>query len=193
MKIKVITPPAAEPVTLGEVKAALKIDTDLEDITLTPLIKQAREVCEGLQNKKYITQTLDAYLDYFPSKPIEFRDCSPVQSVTSIKYIDCADVEHIVDTATYELDNVSLVNKIDLKYGKMWPTVILKSANGVIIRFIAGYETKDVDLAGNVPEVIKQAIILQVKLLYDTFTDDEQKRIERARDNLLGLERVIPV
>ena len=192
MKIKIILPPEKEPLTLEETKKHLKIDSNINDDILPSLIKQAREWCEWQQGKKYVTQTLEGYLDFFPNGSIEFIDCSPVQSVTCIKYIGADDKEYTVDSSYYELDNVSFVNKIDLKYGKVWPSTKLKTSNGVIIRFVAGYEPDGENLTANIPETVKQAMILQMKLLFEAFNADEQKRIERARDILLGIDRVIP-
>lgn len=192
MKIKVITPPTAEPLTLTELKGYLKIDSTIDDAVLTAFIKQAREWCEMQQNKKYVTQTLEAYLDKFPCGDIEFRGCSPVQSVEYIKYTDTNNVQHTLDSNIYELDNVDFLNAIKLKYSQIWPTTVLKTVNPIVIRFIAGYLPDGNNLVANIPETIKQAIVMQVKLLYSTYTEEEQRRIERVRNSLLGIERLIP-
>jgi len=57
------TPPAIEPVTLEELKDHLRIDSADEDAVLTGLLAAAREWCEGFQNRAYITQTLQLWLD----------------------------------------------------------------------------------------------------------------------------------
>lgn len=188
MKLKVITPPAAEPLSLTEAKNHLRVDGTNDDALITSLIKQAREYCEDYQGKKYITQTLEAYLDEFPDNSIEFRDCSPVQSVESIKYTDYLGVEYTFDAANYSLDNVSFVNKIDLAYGKTWPTTTLKPTNGIKIRFVAGYGD-----ALAVPETVKWAMVLHMRILYDDYRPDERQKLEQARDALLGMRRVVPV
>jgi uncharacterized phiE125 gp8 family phage protein len=187
MNLKLITPPIEEPLSLEEAKSHLVSGVD-DDIIITSLIKQAREYCEDIQGKKYITQTIEAYLDKFPHGSIEFRNCSPTQSVTSIKYIDKDGVESIFPDTDYSLDNVSFVNKIDLNYSKSWPSDILKPTNGIIITFVAGYGG-----AANVPESVKWAIILQMRLLYDDYRPDDRIRIEKARDALLETKRVMPI
>jgi uncharacterized phiE125 gp8 family phage protein len=188
VKLKTITPPAERPLSLAEARKALKIDDDSNDDEVDSLVTQAVEYCEGYQNRKFVTQTLEVYLDSFPNGSIKFTDCSPVQSIESIKFIDFEGTEHTFDSSNYSLDDVSFVHKIDLAYGKSWPSAILKPTNGVKIQFVAGYGD-----ATAVPETVKWAMILHMKLLYDDYKPDERDRMERARDSLLSLDRVVPV
>ncbi len=190
LKLKVISTAAIEPITVIDAKKYLRIDDDEDDFVVMGLIKQAREYCEEYQGKKYINQTIEGYLDYFPSGNgnIEFRDCSPVQYVESIKYTDKDGIEHVFGQENYSLDNVSFVNQIYLNYGKSWPSTILKPQNGVKITFIAGF-----DSVSQIPETYKWAMILHMKLLYDDYKPEERAKLEQARDSLLNMERVIPV
>ena len=188
MGLKVITPPTTEPVTLTEAKQYLRVDGTADDALITSLIKQAREWCEDYQGKRYITQTLELVLDAFPNVDIEFKACSPVQSITTIKYTDKDNVETTLAATEYILDNDSFVNKTVLGYNKQWPTATLKPVNAVRIRFVAGY-----GVAAAVPESVKWAMALHMRLLYDDYKPEEREKIERARDALLGMNRVMLV
>lgn len=195
MRIKVITPPTVEPLTRAEAKQHMGISYAHNDTLVDSAIKQAREYCEGYQRRKFVTQTLELYLDSFPacSKPIEFIDCSPIQSITSIKYTDKDGTEHTLNTSDYSLDNVSFVNKIDLAYGKSWPADELKPTNGVVIRFVAGYTTTTEGevTTPNAPESIKWAMAFHIKSIYDIHTPEERKDYERVRDVFLKMDRVM--
>jgi uncharacterized phiE125 gp8 family phage protein len=187
----VITGPASEPITLTEAKTHLRVDGTDSDTIITSLIKQAREYAEDYQNKKYITQTLELVLDKFPDDDyIEFVNTTPVQSITSVKYFDTDGTDYTFDSANYALDTDSFVNKLHLKYQKLWPTTILQPYNGVRIRFICGYGE-----ASAVPETFKQAMLIHIQLLYDInrYTESDIKRMESVRDRLLGMRRVIPI
>lgn len=59
MLIRVIKPPAAEPVTVEELKEYLHVDCDNEDALLSQLISAARKTAEEYQHKAYMTQTLE--------------------------------------------------------------------------------------------------------------------------------------
>lgn len=177
-----------EPLSLTEAKKRLNISGADEDALVTSLIKQAREYCEDIQNRKYLTQTWEMVLDDFPIGELEFHDCSPVQSITSVKYTDKDGVESTFAATNYILDNDSFVNRLVLKDNISWPTVTLQVVNGVRIRFVAGHEQ-----ASDVDETIKWAMVLQMKLLYDDYRPEERIRLEKARNSLLGLRRVIPV
>lgn len=190
MALKIITPPVAEPITLEEAKQHLRITGSDDDIILLSMIKQAREFCEDFQNKKYITQTLEMVLDSFPKDNyVSFENCSPVQSVESIKYYDTSGQEYIFDAGNYIVDTDSFVNRIVLGYCKLWPTVQLQTINAVRVRFTAGFGNTGVD----VPETVKWAMILHMRLLYDDYKPDERTKIEEARNSLLSMNRVIPV
>jgi uncharacterized phiE125 gp8 family phage protein len=185
MGLRVITPPSEEPVTLADAQQ-IYLHTD-EDVS--GFITAAREYCEGYQNKKYITQTLELVLDRFPcGREIEFRDCSPIQSVASIKYTDSEGTEHTMPDTDYIVDPDSFVARVVLGYNKSWPSVTLKPAGGVVIRFVAGYGD-----ASKVPETVKQAMGLHMQWLHDSLAPDQAARVERARDALLGMGRMVPV
>jgi uncharacterized phiE125 gp8 family phage protein len=189
MALKIINPPVVEPISLEEVKQHLRIAGSDEDIILLSMIKQAREFCEDFQNKKYITQTLELVIDSFPRyNYISFRNCSPVQCVESIKYYDTNGQEFIFDNNNYIVDTDSFVNRIVLGYCKLWPIVQLQPINAVRIRFTAGFG----DGVESVPETVKWAMILHMRLLYDDYRPDERTKIEEARNSLLTMNRVIP-
>jgi len=190
MALKIIIPPAVEPITLDEAKQHLRVTGNDDDIILISMIKQAREFCENFQNKKYITQTLEMVLDSFPNNNyICFESCSPVQGVGNIKYYDTNGQEYIFDAGNYIVDTDSFVNRIVLGYCKLWPTIALQTVNAVRIRFTAGFGDKP----ENVPETVKWAMILHMRLLYDDYKPDERTKIEEARNSLLSMNRVIPV
>ena len=135
MNLKVISPPEEEPITLERAQKELRTDEDISD-----LIVAAREYCESYQNKRYITQTLELNLESFPvEREIEFRDCSPVQSVSSVKYYDADDIEYILPNTDYIVDTNSFISRIVLRNDKSWPDIILRPVNGVVIQFVAGY------------------------------------------------------
>ncbi len=93
MRLKLITAPAAEPITLAKAKNHLKVDSNDENALITALITAARQLGERETKRAFITQTWKLYLDESPSE-IEIPK-PPLQSVESIKTISA--VESIVD------------------------------------------------------------------------------------------------
>ncbi|WP_242951294.1 hypothetical protein [Clostridium kluyveri] len=65
----------------------------------------------------------------------------------------------------------------------------LQPVNGVRVRFTAGFG----DNGESVTETVKWAMVLHMRLLYDDYKPDEKRKIEEARNSLLGMNRVIPI
>lgn len=183
MAVKVVTPVATECLTVAEVKNELRIDTSTDDNLLAGLIISAREFAEKETGKRFGTQTLELVLDSFPTGDcIEFRNCSPIQSVTSFKYTDYANTEKTINAGDYIVDTDSFINRIVMGYSKEFPSDELIPANAIRIRFVGGHAT--------VPDNIKRAMIFHIKLMYDEYESTEAKYLERARDNLLNRFKV---
>ena len=86
----------------------------------------------------------------------------PLQSVVSVKYDDGAGVEQILGITEYEVDTVSQPGWV-VPVTTGWPTAVWDSINSVRIRFVAGYDPgtdSPIDLAANVPQSLKAAILL---------------------------------
>jgi uncharacterized phiE125 gp8 family phage protein len=66
---KVVTPPSVEPATLDELKRHCRVFTDDsgEEAYLTALGKAAREYLEIRTCRSFVTQSIEATLDGFPS------------------------------------------------------------------------------------------------------------------------------
>lgn len=152
--LKLITAPAAEPVTEAEVITRTGIGDNVASADTTALIKSARTWAEEFCGRAFVTQTWEKRLDAFPAE-IELAR-GPVQSITSVKYVDTDGVLQTLASSEYTLDDYEQNGIIYPAYGVTWPST-RDEPNAVRVQFVAGYGA-----ASAVPEPIKNAIILIV-------------------------------
>lgn len=163
--------------------------TSDEDDLLTALIITAREYCEGLQNRAYITQIWQLWLDDWPCGDYIRVPLPPLQDINSIKYYDTTNTEATMDEDDYFIDDKSEPGRVVLAYGSTWPTTTLRPANAVCVEFVAGYG----DSAADIPAKVIQAIKLKAKTDYEYLTPDEVKLYQKTIERLLWLDRIVPV
>jgi uncharacterized phiE125 gp8 family phage protein len=70
MNPTLIAGPAAEPVTLADMRAFLRLDDPAEDELVTTLIATARECVEAASGRRLIAQTWRLALDRWPCRRI---------------------------------------------------------------------------------------------------------------------------
>lgn len=205
--ITVVTPPATEPLSLAEARLFLREDNDEEDALITALIVAARQAAEQELGRYLINQTLEQALDRFPGDysplapryaarcdyldPYEIR-LPPVQSVTSISYVDLTGALQVLAADQYAVDVRSRPARITPAYATFWPYA-REQRNAVIIRFVAGYGEAEA-----VPECIKHWMKLRIKAAYDhrdVFALDPRAAFAQLPDTyingLLDPERVL--
>lgn len=160
MSYKITAEPSVEPLTLTEAKAHLRVDFTDDDTYIDTIIKSARKVCEKYCNIVFITQTwrqnennFGAYIDL---------SVSPVQSVTTIKYYDTAEVQQTLATANYQVDTLSDTGAIYEGVTLGFPSISSNTINPIEVIYVCGY-----GLAVSVPEDIKAAILLMISHLYE--------------------------
>lgn len=161
---QLITAPASEPVTTAEAKTHLRIDHTDDDTYLGVLIQVAREAAENYTQRRLITQTWE---QTFP----EFEDDmlltgTPLQSITSVTYIDSDGDSQVLGTGIYEADTTSEPGRLRRTYLQTFP-VTRAVWNAVVIRYVAGYGSS----ASDVPAAIRQAMLLHIGHLYENRED----------------------
>ena len=80
-----LTPPLAEPVTLLEAKAWLKIDSSDEDELLQTLVSAARLMIEAASGQMLMDQTWRIVLDVWPVNGRLRLPVSPLQNVVEVR------------------------------------------------------------------------------------------------------------
>lgn len=160
MTLRLITAPAALAVSLIEAKAHLRLIDATDDALVTAMIGAATESAEHATGRALMAQTWEAGFDSFIDTLVLTR--VPVQSVTSITYIDAAGVLQTLLPALYTLvqDDFGFA-RILPAYGTTWPAV-RGDADGVKVRYVAGYAS-----AAAVPQSIKSWILLNVGSQYE--------------------------
>lgn len=155
----VITPPAAEPISLTEAKLQCRVDGSADDALLGVLITAAREQAENELGRALITQTRELVLDEFPDACV-LRG-APVQSITSVKYLDTSGVEQTMNLADTLLDKDSSPGALYPAYGKVWPATYAVP-NAVRVRYTCGYGAA----GSNVPESIRHWMLIAIATWY---------------------------
>lgn len=156
MGLAVVTPPTAEPVSLAEARAHCRVDSDEDDGLLSGYLMAARQHCEAVTRRVLATQTLDYTHNFgWPADqngwPVIWLPVAPVQSVTSISYLDLSGTQQTLAMSDYVSDLNEDAPQIREAYGTTWPDVQC-TLGAVVVRFVAGYTT--------LPEPIRQAILL---------------------------------
>ncbi len=176
MSLRLISAPAVEPLSLAETKTYLRVDAVDEDAYISGLIVTARMWVEKRIARAFITQTWDYIMDAWPgSQPNGWWDgvregpvtgssrravelpLPPLQSVASVQTYDDADQITLFDASRYLVDTTRIPGRLVLRSNQVWPSVT-RAANGIEIRFIAGYG----DNASDVPGAFKQALYILV-------------------------------
>ena len=185
MSLKLITAPASSPVDLTTAKAHLRVIHSAEDTLIQHMIDTAAAALDGptgLLGRCVVSQTWEYMLDSFPSEWIEIP-LPPLQSVTSIKYLDSDGVEQTLSSARYRVDTATEPGGVIVDEDG-WPDTF-DTANAVTIRFVAGYST--------VPAPLKQAVLLNVGDMYENRQIGTEKQLftNDAYDRLTNPYRIL--
>jgi len=151
----------ADNIADGSLGAGAPSANTTTDPTLNMLITAARKVAEKITGRSLITQTLEQVFDKFDPDGMAL-DTMPVQSITSVKYIDEDGVEQTTSSADYVLDNDTIPSWLLRAYDVDWSDT-RDVAQAVVIRFVAGYGAAGSD----VPAEIRMWIAAQVAAAYD--------------------------
>jgi len=180
MSLQLITPPAAEPVSLADAKAHLKIDTADEDALIQTLITAARARAEWHTGRAFVTQSWVLRLDDWPRDGVAEIPLPPLAGVTQVAVTSPDGIRTVLDPAVYRVDTASAPGR--LVFAAAPPS--LRQTDAVEIAFNAGYGD-----SAAVPGAVKQAVLEIVADLY-THRGDEAGTVGLAGQALLSPYRI---
>lgn len=176
MKMKLITPPQSEPVSVQALKNQLRIDSDEENDLLARYIAAARDYAEHITGNKIISQQWQIAFDSF-AESLEFP-LRPLVSVESIQYVDENGATQTLDGAVYTVDDFGFRGCINLAYNQDWPETRAQS-NAVLVNATFGNKQP--------PERIKQAILLVAASWYENREDTTETSFKTIPHGALRL------
>ena len=194
-----VTAPAAEPMTVAEVKDHARIDGSADDAYIGDLITAARERVERNTGRGLITQTWRLTLDDWPAAnrdawwdgqrdgPISVLDAAwvelrkaPIAAVTSVVTKDEDNSPTTWAASNYYLARQpNGYGRLTRKSGAVWPVVTVRAASAIEITFTVGYGT----LAASVPSPLRHAI----KMLAGHWYDNREPASECASPQLMPM------
>jgi uncharacterized phiE125 gp8 family phage protein len=183
-----VTAPSALPVSLAEVKSALRVDGGDSDADLQRLIKSAvahYDGWSGILGIALVAQTWRQDFNCFGQKMM--LGLRPVQSVSSIKWRNeggqiatVAEADYALKTDAGGRSYVRFLNDYSA------PSDLYEDA-AVSIEFVVGWPI--VAEAATTPEDIKTAIILHVQKHYDEAAKASSDILDRVERDLISKYR----
>lgn len=176
MALRLITSPAAEPVTLTEAKAQLRVTFSDDDALITNCIAAARARCELVTGRALITQTWQLELSEWPYAPMAkaslrnavFIPKPPLASITSVKYIGEDDIEHaLVSGVDYVSQIADPCSYVAPASGAIWP-IVAEIPNAIRIRYVCGYGNS----GASVPPDLRCGMLMLIDHMYRNRSDE---------------------
>lgn len=213
-KLNLISAPEVEPVSVDDLKQYLRLDTSADDNLLPGFIQAAREMAETMLWRTLVTTTWELVFDTFPPFGYSSRAAveyavnqipfgsdrgywlnvsqnlielpnPPLQSVTSITYLDQSNTWKTLDPSNYVV-SVGDPGQIQPKYASIFPITLPGMLSSVKVQFVAGYG----DDATALPASVKTAIMLLAAHLYnrrDAVSEKSYTEVPMGVANLLGV------
>lgn len=191
MGLRLVTPPITEPATLLETKNRLRVTHTSDDGRIAGHILTARQWAENYIRGCICRQTWDYTVDHdwpFIKRDGYYRHrielpLHPLIEVSSISYVDSDGATQTLSTSLYTVHKNTQRPYIEQAYDQVWPSV-RRVPEAITVRFVAGYD--------QVPDGIRDAVMLHVELLYDLHPNDRETW-ELTRDALLDPYRVLEI
>lgn len=184
--VKTTSAPGALAIDLADVKSWARVDGSDDDDLLTRLIKTATDIVERHTGRALVTQTRQLVLDRFPVEndldafgiPVARRQvahrlfrglgafylpyAAPLQSVSSITYLDTDATSQTLAASKYRVDDDSEPAFVAPAENESWP-LSLQESGSVVVEYICGYG----DASSDVPDTLKQAIAELARRMFD--------------------------
>lgn len=167
MALTLVTAPMQEPLSLDEAKLQVRRTDTREDAFLQDLLIPAvRDRAELYTQRQLLTATWRLTLDDWPREGWIDVPRAPLQSVTSITYVDVAGVTQTLATSVYVVDAPAGPRaprgRIALAYGQVWPS-LRSQLNAVTVTFVSGYGADK----SSVPALLRNAMLRDLASLYE--------------------------
>lgn len=162
-----------EPVTLEQAKWQCHVDHDDDDDYLTSVISATCAYVEKYTGMSIAEQTVEVNCDSW--RDFARLPATPVQSVTSITYIDADGATQTLPDTVYELR--SDAGSIVLKAGQGWPMTSM--GDRIKLTAVVG---------GDAPPDVKHAMLLYISGLNDN-REGVPEDVRSTFDNLLANHR----
>jgi uncharacterized phiE125 gp8 family phage protein len=183
-RMKLLTAPAAEPVTFADFQARTHCSGQ-DETFVQGLLKTGRLKGERFCRRAFITQTWQLWFDvgcgagdqddfWYTDSPqakhwrfmpavIELPR-PPLISVSSIKYYldDGVEAATTFTSTYYQTSTTGELGRVRLKTGRTWPTG-LRAMDSLVIEYTAGYGPA----ASDVPQDIKDGILEYAAFMYE--------------------------
>ena len=144
--------PSVEPVTTTDQKNWMRVDGSTEDTLIGNLSAASRAWFEMSTGRQCITATWVYKLSTFPVGDLVLP-VSPLQSVTSITYVDTDGATQTWSNSEYTVDTASDIGRVRPNYDIDYPSV-RGYIGDVTVTFVAGYG----DASSDVPDGALTAI-----------------------------------
>lgn len=177
--LRIVDKATADPVTLAQAKAQLRVTDTSQDVLIKLLIPAATKFCQSLVQRAFMATTLEWVLPCW--QPRIKMPIAPIaaDAISSIKYVDwVTQTQQTLDPSLYVVQTVGESVAIIPKFGTIWPIVFSFASEPIVINFDAG-----VDDPADVPENVQAAILLQLRHLYTM----GENNLSLRRDVVTGL------
>lgn len=161
--------PEAEPVTVSEAKAFLRLSGSSEDALIEGLLRAAREDLERATGLALIDQTWRLALDAMPRGDVVALMRHPVKEIIAVTAYGTEGEASLVGTGDYQTDLMSRPARLFFRK-RLEP---MRAMNGLEIDFRAGFGEAGTD----VPDLLRRAILVLAAHWYEfraSYGPDEQ-------------------
>jgi len=148
-------------VSLSEAKDHLRVSNTADDTLITNLILAATQAAQNYTNRFFINHSVRMDCDTWEETLYFYK--SPVFSSTTVEYYGTsATIYDVWDSSNYIVDKVHEPARLLLQADKSYPDLADRKA-AIKITYVSGYGTA----ASDVPQAIKQAVLLMVGNFYE--------------------------
>lgn len=161
MSLFLLTPPAAEPLSLAEAKHFLRVEHDADDALIAALIVGARGHVEVASRRALITQTWRLVLDAWPRDGRIAVLLAPLRAVAAARLYGHGGDAQPLDAETFVVDTSASPGVVAFP-----PFAVAapgRALAGIEIDIVAGYGEE----AADVPEPLRHAIRLLLAHWYE--------------------------
>ena len=151
MPATLIVPPGAEPVSLAEVKASLRLTDAAEDALAAAMIATARSHVEAVTRRQLVTQTWRVTLDAWPRDGVVELGLAPVRRLIAVEVTDASGGVIALQAELFHIDRARLPGRLRAPPGLRAPG---RASAGIAIDVEVGHGTP-----AEVPAPLREAIL----------------------------------